>query len=109
MSLHRYAKRRDLSEPDIVTALERIGALVERLDEPCDLLVKFRGVVYLGECKTPGIGRPSKKLNAKQAEFCRDWNVPYWLTPEDALRSIGAIGGAREVDFNVSPIYVPVI
>ena len=51
MSLSRFAKRRDANEKDVVAALERAGALVLRLDVPCDLLVGLRGVWRLVEVK----------------------------------------------------------
>lgn len=110
MSLNRYAKRRDISEPDIITALERVGALIERMDRPCDLLVRFRGVIYLLEVKTDRSTKEGGKHKGsdEQRAFCSTWNVPMVKTAEEALRVIGAIG-PREVDFNVSPIYASVI
>lgn len=57
MSLHRYAAKRDTSEPGIVSALEAAGFDVERMSKPADLLVRRpwypRGVNLVLECKTP--------------------------------------------------------
>lgn len=80
-------KRRDETEPDIVTALEGIGAKVERLDQPCDLLVNFRGALHLLE--VDGISK-YRKRDQKQLEFLRDWQVPLVRTPEEAIRAVGA-------------------
>ena len=88
----RRAARRDLAEPDIVLALLKAGALVEYLDYPVDLLVRFQGKNYLLEVKTPGASR-SKTMQARQkaqTEFCRLWCVPIVHNPAEALYAIGA-------------------
>ena len=83
----RYDARRDANEPEIVEALEAVGAKVLRLDD-VDLLVAFRGNMYLLEVKTP-----QGRLNKKQAAFFREWAGYVWIvrTPEQALALIGAI------------------
>ena len=66
----RRAAKRDASEPQIVQALEAIGALVQPLsgrDIP-DLLVGFRGRLHLIECKSKGGG-----LEDGQARFHAAW------------------------------------
>lgn len=68
MSLNRYAKRRDATEPEIISALLQCGFSVERLDTPCDLLCGFRGKTFLIECKVEG-----KKLNENQKDFVARW------------------------------------
>ena len=64
----RRAAKRDISEPEIVSTLERCGFSVFRMDQPVDLLVGFRGQTYLVECKT-GKG----KLTVGQAQFIEQW------------------------------------
>lgn len=71
-SLARRAAKRDASEPEIVTALEQCGFSVFRLNEPCDLLVGFRGKNYLVECKTNGTSY-GKDLNSNQQAFNDFW------------------------------------
>jgi Holliday junction resolvase len=68
MSLNRYAKKRDVSEPEIVSALTQCGFTVERLDTPVDLLAGFRGRTFLVECKSG-----KKKLNDNQERFISGW------------------------------------
>lgn len=68
VSLNRYAKKRDASEPEIVAALLQCGFSVERLDRPVDLLVGFRGRTFVVECKVEG-----KKLNENQKDFVARW------------------------------------
>lgn len=89
MSLSRYANRRDGTEGAIVDALIRAGAQVERMDQPCDLLVRFGGRVHLLECegaKRTGTGTRQEK----QVEFLRTWEVPIVKTPLQALEAVGA-------------------
>ena len=83
----RYDARRDENEPEIVEALESVGAKVLRLDD-VDLLVGFRGVNYLLEVKTA-----KGRLNKKQEKFFRGWvgQVNIVRTVDQALGLIGAI------------------
>lgn len=94
MSLNRYAKKRDTSESDIITALERVGAEVWPLDYPVDLLVRFRQQWHLLEVKTPygktGKARRDKRQQA-QINFLETTRTPVITTPMEALRAIGAV------------------
>lgn len=80
-------KRRDETEPAIVRALEEIGAEVERLDRPFDLLVWFRGRLYPLECT--GITE-YRKRDADQIALLKRWSVPMVKTATEALKAIGA-------------------
>lgn len=71
MSLNRYAKKRDASEPEIVSALIQCGFSVERLDRPVDLLVGYRKRCWIVECKVEGA-----KLNKNQTDFVAGWRGP---------------------------------
>ena len=62
-----HAKSRDANELEIVRALEKIGATVQRLDV-FDLLVGYRGKSHLIECKTS-----SGKLTGAQVDFIKHW------------------------------------
>ena len=68
MTLNRYAKKRDLVEPEIVDALVALGCSVSRLDTPVDLLVGYRGQTILMEVKT---GRAP--LTKSQRLFVSAW------------------------------------
>jgi Holliday junction resolvase len=97
--IRRSAQRRDANEPEIVNALEAIGAAVQRLpgDGMPDLLVGFRGVLYLIEIKLPfgprgGIVGHSE-LNDAQVRWWRAWKGPAPViarSVEQALEAIGA-------------------
>ena len=93
LSLKRYATKRDASEAPIVEALRAVGALVYRLDEPCDLLVRFRGRWHTLEVKTPygkaGRERLDKRQETQQ-NFLRLTGTPIVKSPLDALRAVGA-------------------
>ena len=81
-------KRRDETEPEIVRALEAVGAEVERLDRPFDLLVWYRGRLYPLECT--GITEYRKRA-VDQAALLERWGIPAVKTPTEALHAIGAI------------------
>jgi len=78
-------KRRDETEPGIVNALLAIGAKVERLDRPCDLLISFRGRIQLLEVS--GITK-YRKREAGQVAFLTAWEVPIVSTAEEALKVV---------------------
>jgi hypothetical protein len=90
----RHAKRRDLSEPKIVEALEACGCTVYR-KLPVDLLVRVPrdppGVVRLLECKTPRrTGNWTKdQRQLKQMEDVQVTGTPYVTTAEAALKAVG--------------------
>lgn len=93
MSLARFAKKRDATEPPIVEALEAVGAWVWRIDLPLDLLVAYRGRLLLLEVKS---NTKQRKDRAKQTETiakCQRGGLPVYVvrTPEDALQAIGAV------------------
>lgn len=93
MTLNRYAVRRDIAEPPVIEARERVGAQVWPLDYPVDLLVRFRERWHLLEVKT---GRGKKqaikrdKRQVAQQNFIATTGTPIVRTPLEALRAIGA-------------------
>ena len=68
----RRAAKRDTAERAIVAILEQYYMTVYRLNQPVDLLVGFRGVSYLIECKTGHKGY-GKGLNNNQLQFAVGW------------------------------------
>lgn len=92
MSQHRRNPRRDENEPEIVDALKQAGALVERVNGAGipDLLVGYRGVLYLLEVKTL-----KGRLKPAQITFLEAWagypTISIVKTVDEALRAIGAI------------------
>ena len=82
--------RRDANEPEIVRALEAVGAKVHRMHSPMDLLVRFRDRTYLLEVKAPGRKR---RLQPSQAQCLADWGADAAVVEsiEEALKHIGAI------------------
>lgn len=93
MSLQRYAAKRDLAEPAIVAALERIGCFVERLSSHGmpDLLVGYRGVFRLLEVKTGK--RKARGTQAATITALQRMNLPVYVvrSVDDALQAIGAV------------------
>jgi len=93
MTRPRYARERDISEPDIVKALRKAGFHVWR-ELPVDLIVFRPDIgIRLLENKTPtktGKRRKRKDQEA-QDEFIRLTGTPVALTPEEALKALGVI------------------
>ncbi|MCG8434423.1 MAG: hypothetical protein MJA83_10365 [Gammaproteobacteria bacterium] len=85
MSGLRHAKRRDANEPDVIKALERVGAKVKRLHE-FDLLVYFRGQVHMLEVKTEkGVLKDSQRDMMQEG-----WPLKIVRSEKQALAAIGA-------------------
>jgi len=85
--LRPYKNKRDASEPAIIAALESAGALVERMDKPCDLLVRVAGRTFLCEVKTP----KGKLTDDQQAFIARGWEVWILRDPMDAVNMINCL------------------
>jgi hypothetical protein len=91
VSLARWAKRRDSTEPSIRAALEAAGCKVWQLDRPFDLLVGHAGRFVVLECKAEG-GRMTDE-QADELRACQAGGLPVYVvrTPEDALQAVGLI------------------
>jgi hypothetical protein len=74
------SKRRDLTEPAIIEALQAVGAFVQQChgDGAPDLIVCHRGKWLPMECKSP-----KGKVRAKQVRY------PIVRTPQEALALLG--------------------
>jgi hypothetical protein len=87
----RRAAKVDANQEQVVSALRAAGASVQSLapiGKGCpDLLVAFRGAMYLIEVKQ-GKG----KVNELQTKWHGDWKADVYVAygPEDALQIIGA-------------------
>lgn len=87
MSIHRRAAKRDANEPEIVEALEGMGAIVELTNKPLDMLVNVNGVIALADVKDPKRGR----ITDDQQAFIEKWDgAPIYIlrTVEDAERMV---------------------
>lgn len=91
----RRAARVDTNQVAIVDALRSVGAFVQPLHQvgqgTPDLLVSFRNVWYLIECK---VGR--EPLTPDEADWHARSRAPVSIvkSPDDALALIGATAGA---------------
>ena len=95
MNPHSLGER-DANEPEIIRALERIGASVIRMHTPVDLLCGFRGCNYLIEIKRPlgpKGGKRGRDLTPDQRVFFKVWHgkVHIVRTPTEALLAVGAL------------------
>ena len=90
----RLKARIDVAQPAIVTALREVGASVQSLASlgkgVPDLLVYYRGTLYLLEVKTS----PADRLTPDEARWHHGWGGIVWIvrSAEDALHAIGAAG-----------------
>jgi hypothetical protein len=94
MSLSRRNPRRDANEPAIVKALEKVGALVKRISAAgvADLLVLYKGRIFLLEVKMPKTGRMTP---AQQETTAEGWPVTVVRDEYDALTAIGLLQDAK--------------
>ena len=67
MGLPRYAAKTDDNQQEIVKALRAIGCKVEIIGRPVDLLIGYRGLNFLLECK------PERRQNRSDQKKQRDW------------------------------------
>jgi hypothetical protein len=93
----RRAAKVDANQEQIVSALRAAGASVQSLapiGKGCpDLLVAFRGQMYLIEIK-----RGKGKVNELQGKWHGDWKADVYVAydPEQALQIIGATHAKQE-------------
>lgn len=102
MSIHRYAARVDKTQASIVEALRMCGFHVELIRKPVDLAVRHPSWPanrwMFAEAKTPKgkkqvvYERPDRK---KQTEFCKEHSIPFWTSPDQALRELYAISNTE--------------
>ena len=86
MKRRAFNNKRDAVEVSIVSALEKAGAKVWRLDQPFDLLCNISEALYLIECKTGRAG-----LNENQIKLAKEWPVEILRTPEEAIQFMNSI------------------
>ncbi len=89
----RRALAVDANQPDIVAALRAVGASVEIIGRPVDLLVGYQGKTWVMEVKDGEKPPSDRAFTEIQAKFFRTWRGGPALkveSIEDALRAIGA-------------------
>lgn len=93
----RRAAKVDANQDAIVQALRAAGASVQSIAAVGkgvpDLLVGFRGLNWLVECKDGAKPPSARELTEDQQKWLRNWRgrVAVVLSPDDALRAIGAL------------------
>jgi hypothetical protein len=91
VSLWRKDARRDSNEPEIVAALELVGARVWRISQPFDLVVGWGGRLFMLEVKTATGKLKTEQL--REMDRCHADGLPVAVvrTVSDALQAIGAV------------------
>lgn len=93
----RRAAKIDANQDAIVTALRAAGASVQSIAAVGggvpDLLVGFRGANLLIECKDGNKPPSARRLTEDQRKWLAAWRGDWTvvLSPDDALKAIGAI------------------
>lgn len=96
MSHRRWAAKIDKAQPIIVEALRKAGYRVELIRKPVDLVVRHptwpANIWMMAEAKTPRSKKSTqprkRKDQEEQDQFCKDFAVPRWTTPEQALKEL---------------------
>ncbi len=85
----KYARKRDENEREIISALKAAGAAVAQLDGSGipDLLVSFKGTLYLLEVKLPDAQKRNNlgshdELTPTQAKWWQSWYKANGVMPE---------------------------
>ena len=92
----RQAAKRDANEPEIIAALERVGAVVSQISDAgaLDLIVGFRGDLSWIEVKDGAKSASRRKLKTGQVETLAKfagYRVGVVKSVDEALRFVGAI------------------
>jgi hypothetical protein len=91
MGVYQYNARTDQNQAEIVAALRGVGAGVWYVRLPFDLLVGFRGRLYLLDCKTGKEGfNERQKLSLRLLEAC-SCTATAVHDVDEALKAIGAM------------------
>lgn len=83
----RNAARTDATQKEIVKALRRIGAAVEVIGLPLDLLVSHRGRTLLLECKAL-----EGRITEYQRAFIARWPGEFHIV-RDPIEAVAAVLG----------------
>jgi hypothetical protein len=92
----RIASRVDANQPEIVAALRKCGATVQHLHQvghgAPDLLVGYRGMNLLFECKDDNKPLSKRKLTPDEQNFFNTWNgqVDVIENIQEALNTLAA-------------------
>lgn len=87
--------KRDANEDAVIAPAIEVGANVRKMckDEGHDLIVAFRGIVYIAEVKNPSYKWTLTQLEKKRKAELEAVGVSYNILeyPEDMLRMIGLL------------------
>ena len=87
MSLNRHAASVDHNQAEIVKALRAVGASVEVIRRPLDLLVGYNRRTYVLEVK-----QTTGRISQGQEEFLREWQGDIAAVVRSASEALAVIG-----------------
>lgn len=79
----------DISQPDIVKTLRKLGDTVAIIGRPVDLLIRTHSTYWTAECKTPGPNqRREMPVQVEHRKDAQRFNAPHYIlmSIEDAAR-----------------------
>ena len=84
----RYNAKVDQNQKDIIDALRKIGATVEVIGRPLDLLVGYRKRNFIVEVKQKG--KENRKDQQAQRDWIKDWKGQARIvtSPEEAIQLV---------------------
>ena len=90
-----WGSRKDANHREIEDALRAAGAKVKdvtKVPKFVDLVVKYRGRIFLLEIKDGSLPPSARQLTIGEDEFWRYWGEPPVIvtSPDEALEAIGA-------------------
>lgn len=87
----RRVFRKDGNAKPIIRAWRDVGALVFEIERPFDVLVAFRGALYLADIKNPETGHGWTDDQLDALEECTRQRVTVWRieTIDDAMVMLG--------------------
>lgn len=87
--MRRYSAKVDISQPDIVKTLRKLGDRVSIIGRPVDLLIRTRSTYWTGEVKSPGKNQ-KREMPAQIAhrEDAQRFGAPHYIlmSVDDAVR-----------------------
>lgn len=91
----RWAAKVDDNQPAIVAALRAVGASVEVIGRPVDLLVGYRSQTWVMEVKDGDRPPSERRLTPTQEAFFASWRGGPAVKVESVNEALKAIGATK--------------
>jgi hypothetical protein len=102
MSINRWDASVDVNQAAIVQALRHVGASVEIIRKPLDLLVGYNRRTYILEVK-----QVKGRISQGQEQFLKDWQGDIAVVVRNASEALRVIGAEVGTGVDVGPKVFP--